>query len=87
MSVAMLVGMRALYAAAPAPQVDAARPAALRVTSGPVAVMTGISPKNTDQRISGTVFTLEGYMDRLIAQRRIMMTFRVMLRIPLATLM
>ncbi len=34
------------------------------------AVKAAIWSVSRDQRISGTVFTLEGYMDRLIAQRR-----------------
>ena len=38
------------------------------------AVKAAIWSVNKDQRISGDVFSLEGYMDRLIAQRRFNMT-------------
>ena len=38
------------------------------------AVRSAIWSVNKDQRISGDAFTLEGYMDRLIAQRRFNMT-------------
>ena len=42
------------------------------------AVKAAIWSVNKDQRLSGDVFTLEGYMDRLIAQRRFNMTLLVL---------
>jgi putative ABC transport system permease protein len=43
------------------------------------AVKTAIWSVNRDQRLSGDVFTLEGYMDRLIAQRRFNMALLALL--------
>jgi predicted permease len=50
----------------------------MRTAGDPMAVLPAVKAAiwsvNKDQRISGEVFTLEGYMDRLIAQRRFNMT-------------
>jgi putative ABC transport system permease protein len=46
----------------------------MRTTGEPLAVLPAVKAAiwsvNKEQRISGDVFTMEGYMDRLIAQRR-----------------
>ena len=55
---------------------------ALRTRGDPMAVLPAVKAAiwsvNREQRISGDVFTLEGYMDRLIAQRRFNMTLLVL---------
>ena len=51
---------------------------ALRTSGDPMALLPAVKAAiwsvNKEQRLSGDVFTLEGYMDRLIAQRRFNMT-------------
>jgi|RhiMetdeSRZDD1v2_1073273.scaffolds.fasta_scaffold01389_9 putative ABC transport system permease protein len=55
---------------------------ALRTSGDPMALLPAVKAAiwsvNKEQRLSGDVFTLEGYMDRLIAQRRFNMTLLVL---------
>jgi putative ABC transport system permease protein len=49
----------------------------MRTAGDPIAILPAVKAAiwsvSADQRLSGTIFTLEGYMDRLIAKRRVSM--------------
>ena len=54
----------------------------LRTSGDPLtllpAVKAAIWSVSKDQRVSGTVFTLEGYLERMITQRRFIMALLVL---------